>query len=257
MWISRNPIGYSGGDNLYAYVADDPIMLTDALGYAIYIVPSTDDRCYERIANALLQMCPCVSLTASLEDRANRLKAVVSDGIKDEDSFCNCVQQHTAGCSLVHDLLMGDFERNSLTIRCTSTQAGNHYYPDKRLITWNPNDSILVLVHEMAHAWDYQWVQDKKGQWHRRVSVSQLMSRSTSTTARLGECHAVQTENQVGLEIYQSYHVDYTYVESTGARRVRRLVPVDRYFYQVSKKKLPLSGLVSLTRVGDETVYGT
>src|SRR5579871_756262 len=58
-WLSPDPIGVAGGDNLYAYCHDDPINFRDPTG-----LRETDDRLWKRTQNL-------IDVSATLEQYIN------------------------------------------------------------------------------------------------------------------------------------------------------------------------------------------
>jgi RHS repeat-associated protein len=120
------------------------------------------------LASALRTLCPCVAIKQESSETKTELYAEIDNKAHPEaTSFCNCVCQHAAGCTLVHDLLISkdviemsrwyetEGEKNGLFTARASTSS----------IDWNPGypgtDSVphhgahLVLGHELTHAWNH------------------------------------------------------------------------------------------------------
>lgn len=144
---------------------------------------------------------------------------------------------------MVHDLLTAEDERNNLAIertpggktdrlgrrgtwipRTITDGKGRTIYRNR--IWWNPdwagaseapsNTPLLVLGHELLHAWQGMWI-NKEGVWDWRVSRKE----QTATFAKMGavelpmsEVWGVRAENQVGREIYGEYEPRTTYTKS-------------------------------------------
>jgi len=289
-WLSEDPLGFAAGDeNLYRYVGNQVTIGTDPLGHSIFLWPihhvglrevrdengnikrnskgdaimvevnlgidqQATKQWIQKVVRALGEMCPCVSVKASMADVTGtrfvagtyQIAAVVNPEFGDEAAFCACVDKHVAGCTLLHDLLKAGGERGALVIQHTTEMQGRWTRPRDpvRIIKWNPryagpqdspgSTSTLVLAHEMGHAWEGSWVQEN-GRWVWRVPPS-LQRRRPSPDAPLAkEISAVRIENQVGMEIYgTSYQPRTTYTETWGIRKNVPL-PTEKYFDKCEK----------------------
>ena len=80
-WISRDPIGYSGGDNLYAYCGNDPVNEDDPEGLTENVGNTEDDAELERQIKILNQELNAGGLTpqrrAEIRKEINELKGKI------------------------------------------------------------------------------------------------------------------------------------------------------------------------------------
>ncbi|MGB2823934.1 MAG: hypothetical protein WBF17_23345, partial [Phycisphaerae bacterium] len=121
-WLQRDPITYIDGMSLYEYVAASPATNLDPFGLYIeideYRYFSATDKSWKMFSQAVEKtfkaLCPCVAYEMKQErindpDRKYNTTTVTAKRLpelkEDKKSFCKCVCEHVAGCTLLHGLL--------------------------------------------------------------------------------------------------------------------------------------------------------
>lgn len=255
------------GMSLCEYNAGRATVAVDPSGHAIILAPIDlryrnlqgepwDVETWEpRVASALYKICPCVAYGhgSKREYRTGtsarikkgrkfvRLVAEVTPGYGTEESFCKCVDQHRAGCTLIHDLLVGRdrvaieyakgearFRKRRVYFDRTSTMPTPTLYTlytvrwddkeDWRDASAPSSTAVLALGHELFHAWTEAHVR-VGNEWKQRISNDTLTR--IVNGVRWGEHLAVRLENQLGREIYKNYTPRTTYPD-----RLKRPQPI-------------------------------
>ncbi len=158
--ITYDPIGYSGGINLYEYVGDNPEDRTDPSGEKLRIVGNP--ACIASITAILKQLCP------------TGLISVGKNGVVSAAQG-PCEPGYVEACKCVHSLIANGLDN---TIECTDftpvTLPGNDQWdstkPTPGRVQFNPSlcaeewrngqwqrlPQWVVLGHELCgHAWNY------------------------------------------------------------------------------------------------------
>jgi RHS repeat-associated protein len=211
-WGQWDRIGYGDGLNLLAAVVSNPIRWADPTGLYVEVAAETDTRrggdLVADVVAALRRICPCGHIEANRAtmnvvavengtpvDRPYTMQVVtLSSPGQGQGMFCECYEEHSVGCTLLHDLL-----RSKARIRIgyenieNATAAPNFQYRradgslwasvDLIPVTWNPAfpgwgsarglkdtrdgeivsrnrddaeaNATAILAHELMHAWDF------------------------------------------------------------------------------------------------------
>jgi hypothetical protein len=128
----------------------------------------------------------------------------------DEAKFCDCLKMHTAGCTLVHYLLISEKAKNSVLIRTGSrSRHRRETTADKTYLSliWNPEKSVtltpeLDLYHELTHAWLNLDLPEHA--WWKVAETRVLEETDTGTELPFTEVYAVRGENQIVAELATS-----------------------------------------------------
>ena len=139
----------------------------------------------EAVLGALTRICPCVSVGMEKTKNGDRrvyASALASKG-DTEEGFCDCIKRHTAGCTMLHDLLVaGAGKWDDLHLSHFPHDNGGYKASNgvqSSVLRWNPNfkgnrndvaspDEAMVLGHELTHAWTGMWVKEGS-KWRWRV----------------------------------------------------------------------------------------
>lgn len=167
-WVSRDPIGYHDGPNVYAYVQNKPVNLLDPMGDTIKFSKKVPDDLNKEdweipinigdFIAAFEEICPCVHIwREGREVKISRDRKGRTPKAKD---FCKCYCANIAGCNLLLKLAEPDSETLLF-----GSKSGNRHNDGR--IGWNKGKlkggkredggkyrrQSLGLAHELIHAY--------------------------------------------------------------------------------------------------------
>lgn len=161
-WLTPDPMGYSAGPNLYAYVSNNPLTHFDFYGLIDDdIGPSYYERAWDSISSAWDSFCDSVSSSyESVRDRGTSLLQNINDTQRDSFAFTSSLSRHAIVTPYVRDAIAaplhyaahGNFDEYPFTWSQETSQSvcgqGEHTYPDLRLVEINGIDTTLTYFKE-------------------------------------------------------------------------------------------------------------
>jgi RHS repeat-associated protein len=140
-WLSRDPIGERGGENLYAYAAGDPVDNNDPSGLIVKVVAS-DPAIAHTLMNAYAYLnahSPTArSFNADLENSSTVYKIEPTSDMKNDEY---CPSDDTLGCEGHANTVFVD----ACDFPLIPTTAG-----------MQPITLPVLIGHELGHAWGYR-----------------------------------------------------------------------------------------------------
>lgn len=138
-WLSRDPIGEEGGENVYAYAADDPVDNNDPTGLIVKVVagePQTAQALMNAYAYLNQNSSTARSIDSDLENSSTVYKIEPTNN-KENDEYCSPSYE---GCPDNDHIIYIDI----CDLPLVPTTAG-----------MQPIPLPVLLGHELGHAWGY------------------------------------------------------------------------------------------------------
>lgn len=256
-FLSRDPLGYIDGMNVYAALLNNPAGRRDPLGASIVVDGRNTFK--KKVEKALCEICPCFDIdiekglvraappTAGSKTSSCKKRLRNQPGRKREyrpgrESFYDCYCRHRAGCNLLLDLVKPEFgETTILEVKSRDQKRGNRHNANTGTVKYNPKRGesegedrppSIGLAHELIHAHHYHT---------RRRTGDPYPGRTRE------EHRTVRAENQIRREMRGDFE--------EGSSRYRDL-PM-RTTYKGGRVENPEAGDLDVTnRFGDFELAG-